>query len=250
MGIIIKNQEQIKGIRKACDLVSDALSYAKSLVRKDISTEEIDFLIDEFIKQRGGASACLGYRGFPKATCISVNEVVCHGVPNQTKLKEGDIVSIDIVASLNKYYGDICGTFPVGQISPNAQKLIDTTYECLIEGIKQVVPYHRIGAIGDRIKNIAKPRGYSIIQHYAGHGVGLEMHEEPIVPHEARRSEGPRMLPGMVFTIEPMINEGKNDWFLDEGDQWTVRTADGKLSAQFEHTILVTKTGHEVLTHY
>jgi methionyl aminopeptidase len=250
MGIIIKNQEQIKGIRRACDLVSAALLHAKSLVKPDVTTEEIDFLVDEFVKKRGGASACLGYRGYPKSTCISVNEVICHGVPNQTKLKEGDIVSIDIVAKLNNFYGDICGTFPVGQINENAQKLIDVTYECLVEGIKQIVPYRRIGVIGDRIKRIAHPKGYSIMENYAGHGVGLAIHEEPIVPHNANAGEGPRMIPGMVFTVEPMINEGIKEWFLDESDQWTVRTADGKLSAQFEHTVLVTKFGHEILTRY
>jgi len=250
MGIIIKNAEQINGIRKSCNLVSEALIYAKTLIRPNITTEEIDDLIHEYIKSKDGSSACLGYQGYPKATCISVNEVVCHGVPNQTRLKEGDIVSIDIVAKLGNYYGDICGTFPVGQISDRAKRLVDTTYECMVEGIKTIGPNRKLGVIGDRIKNIARPRGYSIVQQYCGHGVGIRMHEEPIVPHSARRSEGPIMLPGMIFTVEPMINEGKSEWLLDESDQWTVRTADGKLSAQFEHTVLVTKDGYKILTHY
>lgn len=250
MGIIIKNETEIAGIRKACDLVSDALLYAKGLVRPGITTEEIDTLVVEYVIKKGGVLACYGYRNYPKSTCISVNEVVCHGVPNQTVLKEGDIVSIDIVTKLDKYYGDICGTFPVGQISEKAQKLIDTTYECLVKSIETIGPNRRLGVVGECIKNIATPRGYSIVKDFCGHGVGLAIHEEPIVPHSARRTEGPILLPGMIFTVEPMINEGTNNLFIDTTDKWTVRTTDGKLSAQFEHTILVTKTGHEVLTHY
>ncbi|MBN1985310.1 MAG: type I methionyl aminopeptidase [Prolixibacteraceae bacterium] len=248
-GIIIKNPEQIEGIRKSCVLAAETLDYAEQFVKEGVSTEEIDSKIEEFIINHGAIPATKGYNGYPKSSCISLNEVVCHGIPSEkTILKKGDILNIDITTILNGYYGDTSRMFSVGEISPAADKLIQTTKHCLDLGIQQVKPDNHFGNIGFVISRYARAQGFSVVYEFCGHGVGVKFHEDPQVDHTSRRNSGPRMKPGMIFTIEPMINQGRASTNIDRTDGWTARTVDNKLSAQFEHTILVTATGFEVLT--
>ncbi len=238
MGILIKTPEQIEGIRKSSKIAAASLDFIEPYIKPGVNTEYLDNLINQFILDHGAISACLGYEGFPKCCCISPNEVVCHGIPSKnTILKEGDIVNIDVTTILDGYFGDTSRMYAVGQISPAAQKLIDTTKHCLDLGIEQVRPKNVFGNIGFFIARYAQMKGYSVVWEFCGHGVGIEFHEEPQVDHIARRNSGAIMRPGMVFTIEPMINQGKARVEIDR-----------KLSAQFEHTILVTETGYEVLT--
>ena len=248
-GIIIKTQEQIEGIRKSSRLAAQALDFAGQFVEAGISTEFIDNKIEEFIVSNGAIPATKGYNGYPKSSCISLNEVVCHGIPSEkTILKEGDILNIDITTILDGYYGDTSRMFTVGQISPGAENLIEVTKHCLDLGIQQVKPGNYFGNIGFVISRYARAKGFSVVYEFCGHGVGLKFHEAPQVDHTARRNSGARMKPGMTFTIEPMINQGKASTNIDKKDGWTARTVDNRLSAQFEHTILVTETGFEVLT--
>lgn len=246
---MIKTESQIEGIRKSCVLAAKALEFAGTLVKPGISTEEIDNQVREYIHKAGAVPAPLNYRGFPKSTCISLNEVVCHGIPNdKTILQDGDIIKIDIATILDGFFGDNCATFPVGEINDEAKGLITVTQACLDIGVKQVKPGNRIGRIGCEIGRYAMLRGYSVVQQFTGHGVGLAFHEPPHIYHICELESGPEMQEGMIFTIEPMINLGDSEVYIDQNDKWTVRTNDGKLSAQFEHTVLVTKNGVEVLT--
>jgi methionyl aminopeptidase len=248
-GIIIKTPEQIDGIRKSCKLAAQALDYVKQFVAAGVSTEMIDQRIEEFVVTHGAIPATKGYNGYPKSSCISLNEVVCHGIPSgNTILKEGDILNIDITTILDGYYGDTSRMFTVGPISTDAEQLINVTKHCLDLGIQQVKPGNYFGNIGFVINRYAKANGFSVVYEFCGHGVGLNFHESPQVDHTSRRNTGAKMKPGMTFTIEPMINEGKASTKVDKKDGWTARTIDNKLSAQFEHTILVTETGYEVLT--
>ncbi len=249
MTIMIKTAEQIEEIRKSCRLAAKCLDYIEPFVVPGVTTEELDDKIETFIRENNATPAPLNYHGFPKATCISPNNVVCHGIPSKDKvLKEGDIVNIDVTTILNGYYGDTSRMFEVGEISQKAANLIDATKHCLDLGIKQVKPGNRIGNIGYVISRYAKSHGYSVVYEFCGHGVGLEFHEEPQVEHTARKNSGAIMKPGMIFTIEPMINLGKPKVKVDQTDGWTATTIDDQLSAQFEHTILVTDDGYEVLT--
>ncbi len=248
-GIIIKTPEQIEGIRSSSHLAAQILNDAGQYVKAGISTQFIDDKIEEMIIANGAVPATKGYNGYPKSSCISLNEVVCHGIPSKdTVLKDGDILNIDITTILNGYYGDTSRMFAVGEISESAQTLIDATRHCLNLGIQQVKPGSHFGNIGFVIQRYAKSQGFSVVYEFCGHGVGLKFHEEPQVDHTARRNSGQRMKPGMIFTIEPMINQGRASTKIDKNDGWTARTIDNKLSAQFEHTILVTETGYEVLT--
>lgn len=247
--IIIKTKEQIEGIRKSSHLAAQTLDFAEQFVEAGVSTGFIDKQIEDFIVKNGAIPAPKGYNGFPKASCISPNNVVCHGIPSEEIiLKEGDIVNIDITTILNGYYGDTSRMFTVGEISRAAENLIDVTEHCLDLGIEQVKPGNYFGNIGFVINRYAKAKGFSVVYEFCGHGVGLKFHEAPQVDHAARRNSGPKMKPGMIFTIEPMINQGRAATNIDKNDGWTARTIDNKLSAQFEHTILVTETGCEVLT--
>ena len=247
--ILIKTAEQIDGIRKSSKLAGNALLMIESYIREGVSTEYLDRIISEYILDHGAVSATLGYNGYPKSSCISLNEVVCHGIPNPAVvLKEGDILNIDITTILNGYYGDTSKMFKVGRVSDVAEKLIKVARHCLDLGIQQVKPGNYFGNIGFVIGRYAKSQQFSVVYEYCGHGVGLNFHEEPQVDHIARRNSGAVMLPGMTFTIEPMINEGKASTRIDKHDGWTARTSDGKLSAQFEHTVLVSETGAEVLS--
>lgn len=248
LAILIKNQEQIDGIRKSSKLAAATLQYAGGLVKPGVKTEEIDRSIDQFMRDHGAIPATLGYRGYPKSSCISINDVICHGIPGPYELKEGDILNIDVTTILNGYYGDTSAMFTVGAVSEYAKKLIDVTKECLEIGIAQCFPGNHLGNIGFEINRHASAHGYSVVYEFCGHGVGVKFHEEPEVSHIAAKNSGPVLKKGMTFTIEPMINAGKARAKIDRKDGWTARTIDGKLSAQFEHTVLLTDTGVEVLT--
>ena len=247
--IVIKTPEQIEGIRRSAKLAAKTLDFAEQFVQEGVNTESIDDKIEEFIRSHGAIPATKGYNGYPKSSCISPNNIICHGIPSKnTILKKGDILNIDITTILDGYYGDTSRMFAIGNVSNEAEELMDVSWHCLNLGIEQVKPGNRFGNIGFVIQRYAKAQGYSVVYEFCGHGVGLEFHEEPQVDHAARRNTGLEMKPGMIFTIEPMINQGKPKAIIDKNDGWTARTIDNKLSAQFEHTILVTNTGCEVLT--
>ena len=249
MNIIIKTVEQIEGIRKSSKLAGEVLLYISDFVKEGVSTYYLDQLIHNYIVEHKAIPATMNYNGFPKSCCISPNDVICHGIPSEDViLKEGDILNIDITTILNGYFGDTSKMFIVGQTSETALKLVNATKHCLDLGIQQVRPGNHFGNIGYAISRYAIAQGFTVVYEYCGHGVGIDFHEEPQVDHAARKNSGPKMKPGMIFTIEPMINEGKPRVKVDELDGWTARTVDQKLSAQFEHTILVTNTGYEVLT--
>ena len=249
MNIIIKTAEQIEGIRRSAKLAGEALVYIDPYVKAGVTTEYLDQLIHQFIVERGAIPATLNYNGYTKSSCISLNEVVCHGVPSpKTTLKDGDILNIDVTTILDGYFGDTSKMYTVGTVSPEAQKLIDATKHCLDLGIQQVRPGNYVGNIGAAITRYAQAQGYSVVYEFCGHGVGVAFHEEPQIDHAARKNSGPKMRAGMTFTIEPMINQGKPRVKVDPTDGWTARTIDNMLSAQFEHTILVTDTGFEVLS--
>ena len=247
--IIVKTPEQIEGIRKSSKLAGQTLEYIAEFVKEGVSTEFLNAKIDAYIREHSAIPATLGYSGYPKSCCISLNEVVCHGIPSEnTILKNGDILNIDVTTILNGYYGDTSRMFTVGDVSPLALDLIEVTKHGLHLGIQQVKPGNQFGNIGHAISKYVKSQGYSVVYEYCGHGVGIDFHEEPQVDHTSRRNTGSVMQAGMIFTIEPMINEGRPGTIVDKNDKWTARTVDNKLSAQFEHTILVTSTGYEVLS--
>ena len=247
--IIIKTQEQIEGIRRSSKLAGEALNFIQPFVKVGVSTEFLDNKIEDFITENGAIPATKGYNGYPKSSCISLNEVVCHGIPSaEAILKEGDILNIDVTTILDGFYGDTSRMFTVGEVDKKAMELIEVTKHCLDLGIKQVQPGNNFGNIGFVINRYAKAKGYSVVYEFCGHGVGINFHEAPQVDHAARKNSGEKMKPGMIFTIEPMINIGRPSTVIDKKDGWTARTVDKKLSAQFEHTVLVTKSGFEVLT--
>ncbi len=248
MAIIIKTAEQIEGIRKSSRLAAETLKYLEQFVKPGITTLELDTLAEEFVHKHGAKAATKGYKGYKHSTCISPNDVVCHGVPNDYVVKDGDIINIDVTCILDGYYGDTCRMYEVGNVSPYAHKLVEVTKECLHLGMAQCKPGNHLGNIGYVINEHAVKNGYSVVFEFCGHGVGIRFHEDPQVDHVAKKDSGPILRPGMTFTIEPMINAGKARCKVDRKDGWTARTIDGKLSAQFEHTILITETGYEALT--
>jgi len=246
--ISIKSSREIELMRKTCSLASQTLVYIEPFIKEGVSTQYLNELCHEFITKNGAYPSPLNYRGFPKSVCTSPNDVICHGIPSEDViLQDGDLLNIDVTTYLNKFHGDTNKTFLVGNVSDEHKKLVDVTYQCMREGIKQVRPGGNIGDIGAVIQEIAHSHGYSVVEDYCGHGIGREFHEEPQVVHVGKKGTGPKMKPGMTFTIEPMINMGnKHTELLD--DDWTVVTTDGQWSAQFEHTILVTDDGFEILT--
>ena len=249
MSIIIKTEKQIEGVRKSSKMAGEVLLYIGNFVKEGVSTGYLDQLIHNYIVERGGIPATMNYNGFPKSCCISLNDIICHGIPSDDIiLHNGDILNIDVTTIVDGYFGDTSKMFMVGQVTETAHKLVNATKHCLDLGIQQVRPGNYLGNIGYAISRYAIAQGYTVVYEYCGHGVGIEFHEDPQVDHAARKNSGPLLKPGMIFTIEPMINEGKPRVKVDELDGWTARTVDKKLSAQFEHTILVTKSGYEVLT--
>ncbi len=247
--IRLKENKDIEGIRKAGLLVLDTLDLAESAIKPGITTNDINTLVHEFTIKKNAVPAPLNYRGYPKSTCVSVNEVICHGIPGDRVLEEGDIVNVDITSVLNGYYADANKTFFVGKPDQDAVKIVKVTWESLKKGMQMVRPGNTLGDIGWTIQNYAESQGCSVVREFVGHGVGFEFHESPQVPHYGKKKEGIVLVPGMVFTIEPMINLGKSDVRILK-DKWTAVTKDGSLSAQFEQTVLVTENGFESLTPY
>ena len=246
--INIKSNREIELMRKTSSLAASVLEYIASFVVPGVSTLKLNDLCHEYILDHGAYPSPLNYNGFPKAICTSLNEVICHGIPCEKDiLRDGDILNIDVTTYLNKFHGDTNKTFSVGETSDKVKNLVDITYKCMWAGINMVRPGANIGDIGGAIAPVAKSNGYSVVEEYCGHGIGREFHEAPQIVHNAKAGSGPEMRPGMTFTIEPMINMGKRHCIL-LSDDWTVKTQDRKWSAQFEHTILVTDDGFEVLT--
>ncbi|MBW1697132.1 MAG: methionyl aminopeptidase [Deltaproteobacteria bacterium] len=245
--IRLKDSKDIEGIRKAGRLVLETLDLVEATIRPGITTEKIDRLVHEFTIKNNAIPAPLNYRGFPKSVCTSVNEVICHGVPGNRELKGGDIINVDVTPILNGYFADASKTFFVGNPGKDARKIVRVSRESLRIGMSMVRPGNTVGDIGWAIENYANSQGCSVVRDFVGHGVGFEFHEPPQIPHFGRRGEGIVLIPGMVFTIEPMINLGKKDLYILE-DNWTAVTKDGSLSAQFEQTVLVTSSGFESLT--
>ncbi|HEX6201821.1 MAG TPA: type I methionyl aminopeptidase [Thermoanaerobaculia bacterium] len=246
-GIVLKTADEIEGIRRAGQLTRSLLDGLDELVRPGVTTGEIDRWVHQRMLAAGGHPATLGYKGYTKSTCTSINEVVCHGIPGERELIEGDIVNVDVTSILDGYYGDASRMYCVGRVSEEAARLVRVTREALELGIAEVRPGGRLGDVGAAIERHARAHGYSVVKNFGGHGIGRTFHEEPFVPHFGKRGGGVPLVPGMVFTIEPMLNQGT--WkveVLDDG--WTAVTADGRLSAQWEHTVAVTATGVDVLT--
>ena len=245
---LILNKEQIAGVRKSAIVTKQILDEAEKIIKEGVSTEEIDALIHKLTLEAGGTPAPLNYKGFPKSVCTSINNVICHGIPSKNDiLKNGDILNVDITTILDGYYADMSRMYMIGEVSDNAKKLVEVTKKCLEEGIKAIKPYEPVSNIGNRINEIADEYGYSVVRALTGHGVGLKFHTEPNVEHFRTNEKRMILVPNMILTVEPMINEGTfNCHVLD--DKWTVVTDDGKLSAQWEHTILVTEYGCEILT--
>ena len=245
---IIKNEKQLEGMRKSSAINIAVLDYVAEHIRPGISTEEIDRWVHEETVRHGGIPAPLNYEGFPKSVCTSINDVVCHGIPNEDEiLKEGDIINVDVSTIYNGYYSDSSRMFCIGKVSPEKEKLVKVTKECVEIGISQVKPWTPIGNMGSAVHKHAVENGYSVVREIGGHGVGVEFHEDPWVSFVSEENTGVLMVPGMMFTIEPMVNMGSDEIYTDEIDEWTVRTEDGLPSAQWEVTVLVTETGCEVI---
>lgn len=247
--ILLKNEEQIEGIRKACQLTSQLLDSTCSMAQEGITTLELNDFAHKLHMDAGAIPAPLhyGHPPFPKSICTSLNEVICHGIPDNTKLRNGDIVNIDLSCIYKGYYGDCSRMVVIGDTSPERQLVVDVSYDCLMMSIAPLKPGLPISIIGDTIEKYATSRGCSVVNQFVGHGVGIEFHEAPQVPHHRNAINIP-LAPGMTFTIEPMINAGVREAVIDPNDKWTARTRDRKASAQWEHTILITETGHEILT--
>ena len=246
--IIIKSNREIKGIRQSSKLAARCLKMIEPYVVEGVTTKELNERIADFIVKNGAVPAPYGYVGYPAETCISLNEVICHGIPNDRRLQKGDILNIDVTTILAGFYGDTSSMYVVGEVSQEAKRLLEVARRCLEIGIEQVSPGNKTGLIGHEIAKYAESLGYGIVHQFCGHGVGLEFHEPPHIPHKADSLSGVKMQPGMIFTVEPMVNIGEADAIIDKQDGWTARTADGSLSAQYEHTVLVTPDGVEVLT--
>lgn len=245
--ISLKSDREIQAMRKAGRLTAQARALAGSMIRPGVTTHEIDTAVRRFIESHGAKPSFLGYGGFPGSACISVNEQVIHGIPGPRKLKEGDIVSVDVGAFFNGYHGDNAATFAAGDVSVQAQALMDATKASLHEGIRAAVAGNRIGDIGAAVQRYVEVRGYSVVRQFVGHGVGTNLHEDPSVPNYGTPGRGPRLLPGMTLAIEPMINAGTHEVKILE-DGWTTVTKDGKLAAHFEHTVAITPDGPVILT--
>ena len=247
---LIKTPEQIEGIRRSGVVNTGVLDLVEREIRAGMSTAEIDRLVYDYTTSHGAIPAPLNYEGFPKSVCTSINEVVCHGIPSEDEiLEEGDIVNVDVSTILDGYYSDASRMFIIGKTTPEKERLVRVTKECLEIGAAAAKPWHFVNEIGKAIGRHPHKNGYTVVRELCGHGVGLAFHEEPDVEHYDTRHNGMLLVPGMVFTIEPMINMGRRDVFIDEDDGWTVVTDDELPSAQWEHTFLMTEHGVEILTH-
>ncbi len=245
--IFIKNEREIELMKKAGMLVSLTHQYLKPFIKPGITTKQLDKLAHDFIIKNGGTPTQIGYEGYPCATCISINDTVVHGIPGNEKLKDGDIVTIDMVIGYKGYQGDAAWTYAVGNISEEKKYLMQHTEKALYEGIKQVKPGNRIGDISNAVETYAKEHNLGVVKELCGHGIGTDMHEDPDVPNYGPKGVGPRLKEGMIICIEPMLNYGADDiYVMDDG--WSVKTLDGTPAAHYEHTVLVTQDGYEILT--
>ena len=245
--ITIKNERELESMRQACKITAAARALAGEMVRPGVTTKQIDKAVYDFIVSQGAKPSFLNYNGFPASACISVNETVIHGIPGGYILKEGDIVSIDVGAFYKGFHGDCAATFACGAISTEAQKLIDVTKQSFFEGMKFATKGRRVQDISHAIQTYVESNGFSIVRSFVGHGVGRQLHEEPEVPNFGNPGRGPRLLPGMTLAVEPMVNVGTHEVRILK-DGWTVLTADGKLSAHYENTVLITDGEPEILT--
>lgn len=245
--ITIKSEKEIELMRHAGMLVSKMHKFIKPYIKEGITTKELDRLCEDFIRKNEGVPTCLGYEGYPATLCTSVNDEVVHGIPSNYKLKNGDIITIDVVIGYKGYQGDAAWTYAVGDISDEKKYLMEHTEKALYEGVKMVKPGNRIGDISHAVEEYATAHDLGIVQELCGHGIGLDMHEAPDVPNFGKPGVGPRLKEGMVICIEPMLNLGtRRIYMLDDG--WTIKTLDGEPAAHYEHTVLVTKDGYEILT--
>ncbi len=245
--ITIKNAHQLEAMRQACKITAAARALAGEMVRPGVTTRQIDKAVHDFIVSQGAKPSFLNYSGYPASACISVNSTVIHGIPSDYALREGDVVSVDVGAYYKGFHGDCAATFPCGAISAEAQRLIDVTKQSFFEGLAFVRPGHRVSDISHAIQSYVESNGYSVVRAFVGHGVGAQLHEEPEVPNFGAPGHGPRLLPGMTLAIEPMVNMGTYQVHVLK-DRWTTVTADGKLSAHYENTVLITDGEPEILT--
>ena len=245
--IAIKNEHELSVMRQACKITAAARALAGEMVRPGMTTKQIDRAVHDYIVSQGAKPSFLGYNGFPGSACISVNNVVIHGIPGGYTLKEGDIVSVDVGAYYGGFHGDCAATFPCGAISTEAQKLIDVTKQSFFEGIRFATKGHRVSDISHAIQTYVEDNGFAVVRSFVGHGVGRKLHADPEVPNFGAAGRGPRLLKGMTLAIEPMVNEGTYDVRVLK-DGWTTVTADGKLSAHYENTVLITDGEPEILT--
>lgn len=246
---LLKTPAQIEAIKKSAELNTAVLDHVAAHIHAGMSTEEIDVLVHDFTVSHGGIPAPLGYEGFPKSVCTSLNNEICHRIPDKDIiLQEGDIINVDVSTILDGYFSDASRMFKIGAVNERAERIVRVTEECVELGLKAAKPWGHLGDIADAINTHAQKNGYSVVEDIGGHGIGLEFHEEPFVSYVTPKGSEMVLVPGMMFTIEPMINEGSPDFFVDEDNDWTVYTIDDGLSAQIEYMVLVTETGIEVLT--
>lgn len=247
---MIKTKEQIDGIREAGKVNNAILDEVASKITLGMSTEDINRIVEEATKRYGAIAAPLGYEGFPKSVCTSINDQVCHGIPSEEDiLEDGDIINVDVTSIYKGYYADASRMFMIGEVLPEDRKLVEVAHECIFKGLAETKPWGFLGDIGQAINDFAKANGYSVVREIGGHGVGLDFHEDPWVSYVSKKGTDYLLAPGMVFTIEPMVNEGKHGVFIDESNNWTVYTEDGGYSAQWEVTVAITDDGYEILAH-
>lgn len=246
----IRTLKELEGIRASADINTAVLDQVTKIIRPGISTQEIDNLVHDFTVSQGAIPAPLNYEGFPKSTCTSINNEICHGIPSaDIILKEGDIVNVDVSTIYKGFYSDASRMFTIGNVSPERQRLVTVAKECLEIGLAAIRPWGFLGDVGAAIQEHAESNGYSVVTKFGGHGCGIEFHEEPFVAHVGQKGTGCLLVPGMTLTVEPMINAGVSDLFVDKDNGWTAYTLDGKDSAQWEHFILITEDGYEILSY-
>ena len=246
---ILKNAEQIEKIKESAKINIAVLDYVAEHIKAGISTAEIDKWVFDITTKMGGVPAPLNFEGFPKSVCTSINNEVCHGIPSEDVIiKDGDIINVDVSTNLNGYFSDSSRMFCIGNVSEENRKLVEETKNAVYEGLKQVKPWGFLGDMGQAVNDYVKSKGYSVVREVGGHGIGLEFHEDPWVSYISKKGTEMLMVPGMIFTIEPMVNAGKPDIFVDEDNGWTIYTEDNSMSAQWEIQVLVTEDGHEVIS--
>ena len=247
---ILKNAEQIEKIKESAKITIAVLDYVAEHIKAGISTAEIDKWVYDITTKMGGVPAPLNFEGFPKSVCTSINNEVCHGIPSEDVIiKDGDIINVDVSTNLNGYFSDSSRMFCIGNVSEENRKLVEETKNAVYEGLKQVKPWGFLGDMGQAVNDYVKSKGYSVVREVGGHGIGLEFHEDPWVSYISKKSTEMLMVPGMIFTIEPMVNAGKPDIFVDEDNGWTIYTEDNSMSAQWEIQVLVTEDGYEIIAY-